>query len=599
VATGYTARQTLDLTDAGAAPSDFEILEKQGGFTPIVLGKALKQKGDPDEDSSRFVHELLSPVAVGDELYRIDATAATGHTCILGMEFALGSYWVTSGGQSGCTSGVDNYLFELAPDGTVLNSWNQNTSSTFGWRDLAFDGAYLYASDSGVVVQIDPATGATTGVTIPAPQNPARALAYDPDTDHFWTANFSSMIYEFDRTGAVINSFPNTLAVYGAAWDMYSAGGPYLWVWSQDGTPAVLATQIDPATGSQTGVGFIGSNSDGSDIAGGATIINGDHPDYPGMLIFAGVHQATADLIVGYDLAATVAMDVPWMSQSPVTGTVPADDFITIDVTYDSMTYTLGTYTATLRINTQDPVTPKLDVPVTMHIVPVAYGVQAALVDSALSGLPGETVTYTLMVTNTSNGPADTFDVTISGETWTTTVPATVGPLNSGESAMVDIAVQIPAGAAGGDQDVATCTVTSQGDPTASDQATMTTTATAAFGVEVSPDMAQTGGAGETVTYMVTVTNTGNSPDTFDITVSGETWTTTVPATVGPLNSGASATVAVTVDIPAGAAVGDQDMATVTVTSQGDPTVFADVMLTTTVVARGVFLPLVMFGHTP
>jgi uncharacterized repeat protein (TIGR01451 family) len=111
--------------------------------------------------------------------------------------------------------------------------------------------------------------------------------------------------------------------------------------------------------------------------------------------------------------------------------------------------------------------------------------------------------------------------------------------------------------------------------------------------------MAQIGGAGETVTYMVTVTNTGNSADNFSITVSGETWTTTVPATVGPLNSGESATVAVTVDIPAGAAVGDQDMATVTVTSQGDPTVFADVMLTTTVVARGVFLPLVMFGHLP
>ena len=51
-----------------------------------------------------------------------------------------------------------------------------------------------------------------------------------------------------------------------------------------------------------------------------------------------------------------------------------------------------------------------------------------------------------------------------------------------------------------------------------------------------------------------------------------------------------------TVDVPAGALVGEQDVATVTVASQGDPTVFADVMLTTTVVSRGVFLPLVMNG---
>ncbi len=476
---GYTARKPLDLNNDGAAGSDFQISELPGGYTPLVLGaKPLPNKTkSPDTEVGPWTHAVLSPVAVGDELFQFDATAATGHICILGLEYALGSIWVTSGGETGCTTGTDNYLFQLDPGGSVINSWNQNTTSQFGWRDLAFDGTYLYASDLAVVVQINPATGAATGVTIPSPQNPARALAYDPVTDHFWTANFGSSIYEFDRTGAVVNTFANSLSIYGAAWDEYSSGGPYLWVWSQDGTPLVLATQINPASGAQTGVSFVGTSTDGTDAAGGATMINGDYPGYSGKLIFLGMHQAGSDIAIGYDMDTFVNFDVPWMSQDPITGTVPADSSAPIDVSFnETMTFTLGTYTATLRISTDDPVAPTLFVPVTMHIVPPEYGVQVSP-DMGLTGIPGETITYTVYVTNTSNGPTDSFDISLGSSTFPSSASATsVGPLSPGQMAMFTVTVDIPWGTASGSTDALVVTATSQGDATKTDSVTLTTT---------------------------------------------------------------------------------------------------------------------------
>jgi uncharacterized repeat protein (TIGR01451 family) len=231
--------------------------------------------------------------AFGDNLFTIDATVATGHVLLLGVEYANGSYWVSSGGAASTLDA--NFLFQLDGSGTVVNSWNQGTTSDWGWRDFAFDGTYLYASDSNVLDQIDPATGTATGVTIPCPENPCRALAYDPATDHFWTANFSSNIYEFDRTGAVINSYANTLSMYGFAFD-----GTYLWGCSQDG-PGVQVTQFDPATGAATGVTFNGDGSGGgTPIAGGCTWSN---TVSPGNEVLVVMHQADSDTIVGYDAA--------------------------------------------------------------------------------------------------------------------------------------------------------------------------------------------------------------------------------------------------------------------------------------------------------
>jgi len=105
----------------------------------------------------------------------------------------------------------------------------------------------------------------------------------------------------------------------------------------------------------------------------------------------------------------------------------------------------------------------------------------------------------------------------------------------------------------------------------------------ATYGVAVVPATnAKSGKPGTTVTYNLTVTNTGSVSDTFNATVTGNAWPTLVPTPVGPLAAGASSAVTITATIPAGALDGTHDTAQVTFTSAGDPSKSATSTLTTT-----------------
>lgn len=357
----------LTISNVGDSALEWELSEK----LPASIGTGFINESRMDAEVAPASHTIHRPVTIGDELFQIDAETSTGSAVLLGVEYVDGEYWVTAGGIT--TAEDPNYLYQLDSSGSVIDSWLQSTTSLWGWRDLAYDGTYLYTSDSAVVEQIDPETGQATGITIPCPDNPCRAMAYDPATDHFWTKNFSGPLYEFDRTGAVVNSFTNALATYGAAWDTWSPGGPFLWLWSQDG-PApnqmALATQIDPGTGDPTGVSFLGSAIGGSsddNLAGGATI----NPDIvPGMLVFAGLHQAPSDTIVGYDLdVATCGGDLPWMSGSPTKGSVAPNGDQVVNVTFNSSGLATGLYSGTLCIKSNDFYHRVLRLPVELEVI--------------------------------------------------------------------------------------------------------------------------------------------------------------------------------------------------------------------------------------
>jgi len=243
-----------------------------------------------------LMQPLMDP---GDILFNFDVQTPTGDNQCLGVEFDGEYFWVTGGN----TATDPNKLYKLDSSGVLIDTYDQPGHSTeWGWRDLAFDGTYLYASVDSDVDQIDPATGMFTGETIPGPEVPNRALAYDPATDHFFTANFGSPIYEFNRDGDIINTFANSYAIYGLAFDDFTPGGPYLWTHSQDGVDPFLVqvSQFDIAAGEYTGVTYVGYyETEG--MAGGACFYVEEDT-----AVFVGLTQGTpVDQIYGMDVTAS------------------------------------------------------------------------------------------------------------------------------------------------------------------------------------------------------------------------------------------------------------------------------------------------------
>ena len=232
--------------------------------------------------------------------------------------------------------------------------------------------------------------------------------------------------------------------------------------------------------------------------------------------------------------------------------------------------------------------------------LPSPYLALVAPSSAAQTANPNSTVTYTLIVTNAGT-LTDSFTVTVSaGSLFANAVtPQVINNLAAGTSAPVTVTTSVPAGAAGGYSEAATVTATSQGDPAQQSTATLTTTVNTVRGILISPATdARMGLQGETVTYTLMLTNTGNATDSFTLTVSaGITFTNNIlPPFISNLAPNASARVTVTVSIPSslpGASV--SDIAIVTAQSANDPAKTAVATLTTTVgLPNKVYLPVVM-----
>jgi len=61
--------------------------------------------------------------------------------------------------------------------------------------------------------------------------------------------------------------------------------------------------------------------------------------------------------------------DVPWLSEDPITGTLDADSVAYVAVNFDATGLSAGQYTAALRLTSDDPMNPIVQIPVTLTVI--------------------------------------------------------------------------------------------------------------------------------------------------------------------------------------------------------------------------------------
>jgi hypothetical protein len=196
----------------------------------------------------------------------------------------------------------------------------------------------------------------------------------------------------------------------------------------------------------------------------------------------------------------------------------------------------------------------------------------------------------------------DSFNLAATGNSWTTVLSSQAVTLAPSTSAGFTVTVTIPSGAANEETDKVTITATSQGDSSKADLAVLTSTSIAApvYGVDLSPDDSLSGPAGRQVVYELTITNTGNVVDTFDLLSAGNNWTTTVSSQLVTMAAGGSRAVTVTVAIPPTAVALESEQVSVQATSRHDTSKNDTATLTTVSMGQAaeIVLPAVLV-NTP
>ncbi|MBN1811066.1 MAG: hypothetical protein JXA14_04445 [Anaerolineae bacterium] len=97
----------------------------------------------------------------------------------------------------------------------------------------------------------------------------------------------------------------------------------------------------------------------------------------------------SAEEVEALYLRSQGAGDVPWLSKEPISGTVAAYSSQVISITFDATGMQPGVYTTQLAIDSNDPFTPSVTIPISMTVLPSAdMGRVAGTVSDAWTGLP-------------------------------------------------------------------------------------------------------------------------------------------------------------------------------------------------------------------
>ncbi len=329
------------------------IYMRNTGNGPMTWNAAMSYSGSTDEVDTLW-----------NTLRMIDASTLVGGDPILsGIEFDGEHFWIT-----GATTGYarPHKLYKVDRNFTQLLATYDCPDQTglIGWRDLAFDGRYLYASYSNFIDKIDTADGSVVSRIPITTISVARAMAVDTVAGVLYYADQASAIYKLRLSdNTVIGSVTSPLGLFGLAWYPADPDGMQLYAFSRDQSGRTRGTRIikiNPTTGASSSLITLGSATEN---ANGLTITCRWNPMFWTVVAMLENPSGT-DHIGLFELTANLT----WINYGPTSGTLAAGQADTVDIHVSSTHMPAFRYSVAMNVTTNTE-TALISLPVVMDVV--------------------------------------------------------------------------------------------------------------------------------------------------------------------------------------------------------------------------------------
>jgi len=289
-----------------------------------------------------------------DSLMTFNVTNAVGSKNINGVVWVDSLFIISAGGST--NDGTRGKFYRFTREGELLDSVAQPWVDTYGFRDMAYDGEFVWASGRGReadgtrfsaarLYKFDKKMTLVDSLAIQDSSSTPRCTAYDRENGVFYIGGSSRLVYAEDKEGNFLGSYQvslggNMVTQWGLAWYPNQPDSLKLLVAASMDTTQILIG-VNPKTGECKLL----------------TYLNGlDKYDRPlGMDVTSGYNGSLWTLLVTMnnsdgDRIAVLELDpnTNWISYTPVTGEIDAGDSKQIDVELNSSGMSLGKYWVTI-----------------------------------------------------------------------------------------------------------------------------------------------------------------------------------------------------------------------------------------------------------
>ena len=458
---GEVLTEVVHLSNSGNLGAGFDLSEvtaplqplaADGPFAPAARHTSPKRLSDLNASAVYIYQPPDVPQLAGGTVLDSWASGLT-HPWGIGYDAQQDVLWV----GDVAAGGGDDRLHAFSPHGAPTGlSIERATQAVFaaGMAYQPFSGKFwqLDVAGDNCLVEIDPQIGVMSGEKIcPEFAHSGRGLAFNPLERSFYAASWTDgILYHFDAGGRILDSTALGLNISGLAFN--PASGHLFALTNADQGFDVYVLDTAQAYAILGGFDIPGL---GDFQQAGLTL------DCSGRLWTVDQASGLVYQVDSGENGPCAWTDIPWLTVQPLSGTVAAQDVLSLTLRLDANGLQPGANQGHVVVNNSTPYG-ETSLPVTLFLKAYAIGLSPAA--QAWNAMPGEQLRYYVQVTNAGNY-TDTFTLQTSGSIWPVTVAGEIGPLAPDESIVLEVLVQVPQSAPLGQSDTLQIQIISQSNP--------------------------------------------------------------------------------------------------------------------------------------